>query len=71
MGRIVKVECHSGYTYAERPISIEMGGLHVDIEEIMNEAITPEGRFFKVKILDGRVIDLEYDETKDEWEIKE
>ena len=48
-----------------------MGGLHVDIEEIMNEAITPEGRFFKVKILDGRVIDLEYDETKDEWEIKE
>jgi len=71
LGRIVKVECHSGYSYAERPIAIETGGLRMDIEEILNEATTPEGRFFKVKIFDGRVIDLEYDEAKDEWKASE
>ncbi len=69
MGRVVKVICHSGYTYAERPTAIEMDGSSLEIDEILSQAITPKGRFFKVKMSDGRILDLEYDESRDEWQI--
>lgn len=69
MGRIVKVECHSGYTYAERPVAVEMDGRMVEIEGILAESRTPTGRKFKVQFSNGREIELVYTEAKDEWEL--
>ena len=69
MGRIVKVECHSGYTYAERPTAVEMDGKRLEITEIITESRTPTGRKFTVRFKDGKVIDLDYDENEDEWEL--
>lgn len=69
MGRIVKVECHSGYTYAERPVAVEMDGKMIEIEGILAESQTPMGRKFKVQLSTGREIELTYDENKDQWEL--
>lgn len=69
MGRIVKVECHSGYTYAEKPVTVEMDGTLMEIEGILTESRTPMGRKFKVQLSNGREIELVYDENKDEWEL--
>jgi hypothetical protein len=71
LGRIVKVDCHSGYTYAERPVSVEIDDQKMEITKIRAESRTPTGRKFKVQISDGREIDLVYIENKDEWEMSE
>jgi hypothetical protein len=69
LDRVVRVECHSGYTYPERPIAVEMDGERQEIAQIVSEARTPSGNYFRVKMTDDREVDLEYDEEKDEWKI--
>jgi hypothetical protein len=67
LDRVVKVECHSGYTYPERPTAIVLDGRRLEIAQIISEARTPSGMYFRVKTADDRELDLEYDEEKDEW----
>jgi hypothetical protein len=70
LDRVVKVECHSGYTYAEKPIAVEMDGNHLEIMKIIAESRTSSGRKFTVRLKDGKEIELDYDENKDEWKIE-
>jgi hypothetical protein len=71
LDRIVKVECHSGFTYAERPVAVEMDGKRLEIIEIISQSRTPMGRKFIVRFKDGTEVELDYDDNKDEWEIRE
>ena len=68
MGRIVKVECHSGYTYAEKPVAFEWEGSRLEITSILSEALTPEGKRFRVRVKDNREFELFYAEKQDIWE---
>jgi hypothetical protein len=63
------VECHSGYTYAERPIALQWEGERLEIEEIEAQWRIPGGRRFRVRVIDGRVFELFYGELYDEWRI--
>jgi hypothetical protein len=67
LDRVVKVESHSGYTYAEKPTALEMDGQRWEIVKIIMENRTPCGKSFFVRISDGREFQLEYNEAKDEW----
>jgi hypothetical protein len=64
------VECHSGYTYAERPIALRWEGERLPIVEIEALWWIPEGRRFRVRVEDGRVFELFYGELSDEWRVR-
>ena len=63
------VECHSGYTYAERPVAFDWDGERLEIVEVEARWRAPEGRYFRVRVEDGREFELIYGELKDEWRI--
>ena len=63
------VECHSGYTYGERPIALHWEGDRLRIEQVEDSWRIPGGRRFRVRVQDGRVFELFYGELYDEWRI--
>jgi hypothetical protein len=63
------VECHSGYTYAERPLALHWENERLEISEILDRWRIPDGLCFRVSVLDGRVFELIYAESYDEWRI--
>jgi hypothetical protein len=63
------VECHSGYTYAERPTALRWKGKRLAIEAVEQSWSVPGGRRFRVRTEDGRVFELFYGELYDEWRI--
>jgi hypothetical protein len=63
------VECHSGYTYAERPIALHWEGRRLPIQAIEARWRLPGGRRFRVRTEDGQVFELFYGELYDEWRV--
>jgi len=63
------VECHSGYTYGERPVALTWEGERLAIEAVEGAWRVPGGRRFRVRTEDGRVFELFYGELYDEWRI--
>lgn len=69
MDDIPIVECHSEYTYAERPIALRWEGRRLGIEAIEARWRLPGGHAFRVRTDDGQVFELFYGELYDEWRI--
>ena len=63
------VECHSEYTYAERPTALRWHGERLAIEAVEDAWRIPGGRKFRVRVEDGRTFELFYGELYDEWRI--
>jgi hypothetical protein len=63
------VQCHSEFTYAERPIRIYWQGSWLAVEEIQKQWRIPGGRKFQVLTEDQRSFELFYGELYDEWRI--
>lgn len=66
-----RVECHSGYAYAERPTGLYWHGERLVIDEIVARWRIPGGPKFRVRTEDGRVFELFYGELYDEWRVHE
>jgi hypothetical protein len=64
-----QVECHSGFTYAERPVALFWEGERLEVETIEEQWRIPEGVRFRVRCGDGRHFELLYDEMKDDWRV--
>lgn len=67
MGELV--ECHSDYTYAEKPVALTWEGRRLEIVEILAQWRTPEEKRFRVRTSDGREFELSYCEATGEWQI--
>ncbi len=65
-----RVECHSGFHYAERPQAIHWEGQRLKVVEIKTEWRTPLSRCFRVRTQDERWFVLSYNEMTDEWTIQ-
>jgi hypothetical protein len=63
------VECHSGYTYAERPIALRWDDSRLEIKEVVSRWRIPGGLRFRVQVEDGREFELFYGELYDEWRV--
>jgi hypothetical protein len=63
------VECHSDYTYAEKPIALTWEGQRLNIVEIPLQWRTPDGKGFRVRASDGQDFELFYREATNEWQI--
>jgi hypothetical protein len=59
--QLLKVNCYSGHTYAQRPESFFWQDKEHKISRIEKE------RFFKVVTEDEKVFQLCYNETQDQW----
>ncbi len=68
MGELV--ESHSGFTYADRPVTLTWEGERLEIVEILAEWRTPEQKLFRVLTRDGRKFELAYSQVTEEWQIK-
>jgi len=70
-----RVECHSGYEYAERPLALIWQDERLEIEEIEAQWRIPGGKCFRVRTAppaaEGapRRFELFYGELYDEWRI--
>jgi hypothetical protein len=65
-----KVECHSGYEYAERPVAFTWEGQPHQIEAIEAEWRIAGGKRFRVRTREGQTFELFYGELYDEWRIQ-
>ena len=65
----VLVECHSGFTYAQRPVALNWQGERLEIERVVAEWQVPDGKRFRVVTHDGRVFELFYRTENDEWQV--
>ena len=63
------VECRSDYQYAQRPVALYWQGERLEVVKLEGEWRTPGGQRFKVRVGDGRVFTLEYDEAEDGWQV--
>jgi hypothetical protein len=64
-----QVECHSGFTYAEKPVALIWEGLCLEVETVEGQWRIPGGIRFRVRCGDGSHFELLYDEMKDEWQV--
>jgi hypothetical protein len=67
MGELV--ECHSGFTYAEKPIALIWESRRLEIIEISARWRSPQARHFRVRTSNGQEFELSYREADDEWQI--
>jgi hypothetical protein len=67
MGELV--ECHSGFTYADKPIALTWESRRLEIVEISARWQSPEARHFRVCTNDGQKFELSYHEADNEWQI--
>jgi hypothetical protein len=65
------VECHSGFTYAEKPVALTFLGRRLEVAEILAQGRTPQEKWFQVRTGDGRVFRLRYGEVSAEWQIQQ
>lgn len=64
------VRCHSGYTYAQHPVSFSFSGQDYAVEKIVAENLFPDGRQFLVQTGDGKLFELIYNEVNDHWQVR-
>ncbi len=65
------VECHSGFAYAERPVAFWWEGQRLEVKNVMEAQRIPEGRRFRVTTESGQQFELLYNESQDEWQIRQ
>lgn len=64
------VECHSGFTYADRPKALIWQGIRRDIAEVLHSWHVPAGKQFRVRCTDGSVFLLTFTVIDGEWQIE-
>jgi hypothetical protein len=63
------VECHSDYTYAERPVALTWEGRRLEISRILAQARTPDGKWFRVQTAGGQNFELLFRDASLDWQI--
>jgi hypothetical protein len=64
------VECHSGFTYPDKPVALTWEGRRLEISRILAEWRTPEKNCYRVYTTDGMEFELAYSQDIDEWQIE-
>jgi hypothetical protein len=62
----IRVEPHAD-NFTAAPRSLDWGGRHIDIVEMIDQWYGPDYRYVKVKGSDGGIYILRVDEIRDEW----
>jgi hypothetical protein len=63
------VECHSEFEYPEKPVVLTWQGQHFQIQAILSQWRTPQGKGFRVQTDNGQTFIILYDIAADMWHI--
>lgn len=63
----IRVECHSGYAYVDRPAALYWEENRLEIGEIIQRWRTPSGWTFLVHTRNNRTFEISYDISLDSW----
>jgi hypothetical protein len=69
MGELV--ECHSGFTYADKPIALTWASQRLEITAITAQWRSPQARHFRVRTSNGQEFELSYREADNEWQVSQ
>lgn len=64
-----QVHCHSGYTYAQRPVRFSYAGQDYAVKKVVAENRFPDGRQFLVQTSDEKFFELIYNAVNDRWQV--
>jgi hypothetical protein len=64
------VECHSGYSYPDKPMTLTWQGERYLIADILSQGRTPEEKWFRVRTISGELFNLTYSEKSGSWQIQ-
>lgn len=64
-----RVECHSGFAYAERPLALTWHGMRYEVAAVEAQWRIPGGPKFRVRTASGARFELLYVELYDEWRV--
>ena len=67
----LKVNCYSGYIYAEEPRSFIWEDIEYEVEEIEKAWQEPGERYFQVRTRDNKLFRLCYNEVEKHWSLIE
>lgn len=65
----VRVNCYSGDTYAQRPVSFTIAEREYQVREVLKTWREPGLVLFQVTTDEGLTFTLEYQETEDVWRL--
>jgi hypothetical protein len=65
----IQVECHAGHRGEREPRALTLGQRRYGVLEILDRWLTPNNRFFKVRLDDERVLVVHHDIGSGEWDI--
>ncbi|MFC2012064.1 hypothetical protein ACFLVU_02925 [Chloroflexota bacterium] len=65
------VNCYSGHTYTERPVSFRWQGMEYEVQKISKEWREPGEKFFQVRTGDNKLFQLCYNEEDQQWSLTE
>ena len=67
----IKVNCYSGHTYAERPVSFWWGDTEYEVREIEKAWQEQGEKHFQVRTKDNKIFQLCYNEAEKGWSLTE
>ena len=67
----LSVNCYSGHTYAQRPVSFRYKNTNYRVEQIIKTWQQPGSRYFQVRTDCHKAFQLCYNETNDQWSLIE
>jgi len=65
----VRVRCYAGHRGDEEPLSFDLEHRRLEVMEIVDRWLSPDHRYFKVKVHDAKVYILRHDDNTGEWEL--
>ena len=65
----VRVECYAGSRGEETPRCLYRGPRRIGVEEVLDQWLAPEHRYFRLRGDDGGVYVVRYDIAADRWEL--
>ena len=67
----LKVNCYSGHTYAERPVSFLWQGIEYEVREIERTWQEPGEKHFQIRTKHNKLFQLCFNEIEKEWSLIE
>jgi hypothetical protein len=65
----VQVDCYAGYKGEQTPRAFTVGDRRVAVQEVLDQWLAPDHRYFKIKGDDGGLYILRHDIESTDWEI--
>jgi hypothetical protein len=65
----IKVSCYAGYRGEQTPRSFVLWDKELLVEEVLDQWLDPEYRYFKLKASDGATYILRHDCNKEDWKL--